>query len=167
VRDWNESDVARVGLNESGYPVIIHMPIVPTAVAEAKRKAEDARDEHKKRLRISRDEKGSDDDSKGRKLHLNRDSAAASRVSQSVYIKELEHSLNQIETQYISLCHNELKLQVKYAQLKSENERLESKLEYILAKQNQHFRSIQTVPVREQERSLCIEHCSNPRQYSK
>mmetsp|Transcript_8282 Transcript_8282/g.14997 ORF Transcript_8282/g.14997 Transcript_8282/m.14997 type:complete len:223 (-) Transcript_8282:138-806(-) len=125
------------------YQVTIHRPIGRTAVAEAQRRAESAREEHKKALKRKRnDDSGSAEDNKPpsegyeRRLHLNRQSAAAARVRRETYTKELEKSLNDLEGQNIGLHETVMSLQRERDQLKSEVEMLKLRVEYISAVQN-------------------------------
>lgn len=111
-----------------------------TAVDEANRRAEAAREQHKSELKKNKRKRGQavDDEQEeheagyDRRLHLNRQSAAAARVRRDTYIKELENSLNAIESENIELQDIVEALREERNRLHTEVEKLQLQLQYMV-----------------------------------
>jgi len=108
-----------------------------SAVAEANRIAENAREMQKKKAKRKRAavEDVSDEapapEGYERRLHLNRQSAAAARVRRETYIKTLESSLSAMESENIKLEEQVSVLRSNVAKTQGEIEKLNLKLHYM------------------------------------
>eukprot|EP00186_Timspurckia_oligopyrenoides_P003790 CAMPEP_0182443256 /NCGR_PEP_ID=MMETSP1172-20130603/2027_1 /TAXON_ID=708627 /ORGANISM="Timspurckia oligopyrenoides, Strain CCMP3278" /LENGTH=134 /DNA_ID=CAMNT_0024638459 /DNA_START=142 /DNA_END=546 /DNA_ORIENTATION=- len=107
----------------------LYWSVERSAVDEAHKKAEFAREEHKKNLRKSYDTSGSTNELK--KLRLNKQSAAASRVRRETFSKELEKSVILLEKQNIVLRQNVIMLRQERDQLQKQIEILHELVEIL------------------------------------
>ncbi|KAA8497101.1 hypothetical protein FVE85_0830 [Porphyridium purpureum] len=138
-----------------------------TAVAQAQRVAEEAREAHKAELKNRKrkmpEESESDTqnahalDKYGRRLHLNRQSASAARVRREVYITALEGSLNAMETQNHTLEKTVEALRREKQELNRELEVLRLHMHY-----QQQQQQPQTVTKSEQVAALAAEEDRAP-----
>mmetsp|Transcript_2193 Transcript_2193/g.4922 ORF Transcript_2193/g.4922 Transcript_2193/m.4922 type:complete len:232 (-) Transcript_2193:128-823(-) len=105
-----------------------------SAVAEANRIAEDARETEKSKAKRKRtpveDMQDGSPEGYERRLHLNRQSAAAARVRRDTYIKALETSLSSMEQENIRLEDDVASLRAVVARMRGEVEKLNLKLQY-------------------------------------